>query len=299
MAKTKEDLTKSREFRAEVIDKYGDVPTSVWKMSYADNHLVLDTRVKQYEVSYTNPDMSKDMQGAFETSGRSVRGKGAGQSMQPYDNVERILKFYSEPGDTVLDPTMGVATAITVTNHLNRNFIGYDVSKEHFAINEKVRDHLQGKTGQGVLFDNECTIELHNQSSENMTQVPDNSVDCVFFSPPYWDTEYYGDEPDQLGYKKTYPQFLQGLGRIVSECYRALKPGKFCVMNINDFRKDGKFYDFHGDTINLMNQAGFERWDTIIMVWPSCIGAAFASQVEGRKKTAKAHEYLIVGRKPL
>lgn len=109
--------------------------------------------------------------------------------------------------------------------------------------------------------------------------------------------EYYDNDPRQIGYNKTYEEFLAGLKRILAECYRVLKPGKICAFNVNDFRKDGKFYMFHADTARLMQEVGFKLHDIIIIVWGNCMGSAFANQVWERKVSAKRHEYLVIGKK--
>ena len=297
MAKTQEDLDKSREFRQKVLEKYGEVPTSIWKISFKKNKLVCDPTIRQAEVAIKDPTLSKELNEAFGSSGRTVRGKNAGQSTLPYDMMERVVKFYSEPGETVLDPTMGDPTAMTVTYHLNRNFIGYDISKENFNINEQLKERLLGKGEQKTLINNDVFINIYNKSSGNMDDIESNSIDLIFFSPPYWDTEYYGEEKEQLGFGKSYKEFLVGLGNVINETYRVLKPEKYCAININDFRKNKQFYDFHMDVATLMKKAGYKRYDTIIIVWPNCIGQCFARQVESRKVCAKQHEYILIGKK--
>lgn len=87
----------------------------------------------------------------------------------------------------------------------------------------------------------------------------------MFTSPPYWDTEHYGDEPQQLGLGKTYQEFLEGLGQLISEAVRVLKPGRFLALDVNDFTRRGEFYAFHLDTWGLMLKAGLEAWDVGIL----------------------------------
>ena len=127
----------------------------------------------------------------------------------------------------------------------------------------------------------------------------DASIDYVTTSPPYWDLGIYGDEPEQVGSgSETYEEFLQKLGDIFKECYRVLKPGKFMNVQVNDFRKNGIFYDYHGDTTRLLKSIGFVYWDLIIYnisVHP--LAAVFTSQLEDRKMFAKMHEYNIVVKK--
>ncbi|HEC40007.1 hypothetical protein LCGC14_0509310 [marine sediment metagenome] len=302
MSKTDKDLQISREFRKNFKKKYGEVFTSVWKVNWTKNKLVEDPRTRQSEMSYTekHKDEFKSLDEikqakAWETSGRSVRS-GA-ESTLPYNILERCLRFYSNKGDVFLDPTMGDMTVMTCAYNLERNFIGYDISKKNFDINNELRDKLLGKAEQKKLMDKDILLEIYNKSSESMPEVEDDSVDFIFFSPPYWDLEFYGDEKEQLGYNKTYDEFLKGMLNVMRECWRVLKVGKFCVINVNDFRKDNRFYDYHADIIRIANLVMFNRHDTIIMLYPNCIGQAFATQIEERKIAPKQHEYILVFKK--
>ena len=185
MAKTREDLEKSREIRRRVIKTYGGVPTSVWKINYSKNKLVWDPRPRQSDVAWKDKSGDKELQKAWGLCNKSVR-HGA-QSTLPYDMIERVLKFYSNKGDTFLDPTMGDPTVMTASFQLGRNFIGYDVSEENFNINEQLRKKITGKTSQKILKSGkEPTIDIYKKSSENMDDVSNESVDVVFFSPPYY-----------------------------------------------------------------------------------------------------------------
>lgn len=296
MGKTREDLDISREIRRRVIKTYGEVPTSVWKIDFTKNKFVWDPRTRQSEVAWKDKSGDKELEKAWGLCNKSVR-HGA-QSTLPYDMVERVLKFYSNIGDVFLDPTMGDPTVMTVAYQLKRHFIGYDISEENFNINAQLKEKLKGETEQKTLdTGSNPNIDIYKKSSEDMNDVADESVDVVFFSPPYYNIEFYGKEAQQLGYGKTYEEFLAGLGTIINECYRTMKYGKYCAININDFVMKGKFYDFHMDVAKLMDKAGFRRHDTIIINWQNCIGQAFASQVEAWKKTAKIHEYILIGKK--
>lgn len=302
MAKTEEDLQKSRDFRKGFKSKYGEVFTSIWKVNFSKNKLVEDPRTRQEEVSYTETHKEeflglekKKLAKAFSTSGKSVRA-GA-ESTLPYNILERCLKFYSEQNDVFLDPTMGDMTVMTCAYNLSRNFIGYDISKKNFDINAALKEKLLGRAAQKKLYEKKIFIDIYHKSGENMVDVNNDSVDFIFFSPPYWDLEFYGTEEEQLGYNKTYEQFLEGLFKVIKECHRTIKSNKYCVINVNDFRKNNQMYIYHKDVIELANKAGFKTHDIIIMIYPNCIGQAFATQIEERKIAPKQHEYLLVFKK--
>ncbi|MGL2892656.1 Card1-like endonuclease domain-containing protein [Helicobacter pylori] len=78
-------------------------------------------------------------------------------------------------------------------------------------------------------------------SSTNMNEVPDNSVDLIVTSPPYFNIKDYAKNGTQdlqhstqhvedLGALEKYEDYLLGLLKVWLECYRALKPnGKLCI----------------------------------------------------------------------
>jgi len=71
-----------------------------------------------------------------------------------------------------------------------------------------------------------------------------------------------------------------------------------CAWCINDFRKGGILYPYHASVITLFENVGFKLHDIVITDLGYPIGAAFATQLEDQKRTAKRHEYIIIGRKP-
>jgi len=319
MAKNDESLIKSREVRSKILSKYGEIPKSIYKPDYSwGKHVIEFEERKQHNIaikkhktiSYGNTVeielqdgtkkeveiKSQQQWNAYNASSKSIRGKTGGLSTFPPALAKRIVLFYSNKGDTVLDPCAGHNSRMQVTYELERNYIGYDISKEFMEFNEKIKAEITGGGSQSLMFTPKNSIVLKEKSSEKLDE-EDNSINMVYTSPPYWDLEYYGEEEGQIGYNHTYEEFLGGLGRIVNECYRVLKSDSYCIFNVNDFRKNGVMYTYHSDVIDLFKKAGFKMHDVIIVEWASAMGACFASQVEERKITAKSHEYLIIGKK--
>jgi len=138
-------------------------------------------------------------------------------------------------------------------------------------------------------------IELREGDSRTLPW-DDHFAQFTITSPPYWDLEYYGDEIGQLG-RASYYEFLTGLEAVAAENFRCLSHNSFCVWCINDFRKDGKFYNYHGDVIKLMTRVGFTQWDMVIVDFGTSIKAAFTVQNYQQKIIPKRHEYWPVFRK--
>ncbi|MHA2074056.1 MAG: DNA-methyltransferase [Candidatus Hodarchaeales archaeon] len=76
-------------------------------------------------------------------------------------------------------------------------------------------------------------LEIDNQkvffkSSENMKEVPSESVTLIVTSPPYWNVRDYGG--DQIGFGQSYSEYIKSLNKVWRECLRVLQPnGKFAI----------------------------------------------------------------------
>jgi len=75
-----------------------------------------------------------------------------------------------------------------------------------------------------------------------LKQIPDNSIDCVITSPPYWQQriyeDYYGTIEGILGSEKKPEDYVNNLLQITREIKRILKPTGTFWLNLGD-----KFYN--------------------------------------------------------
>lgn len=70
------------------------------------------------------------------------------------------------------------------------------------------------------------THRLKTADSRDLSFIPDNSVDLVVTSPPYWTLkDYEVGQKGQLGDIEDYEQFLRELDKVWKECVRVLKMG--------------------------------------------------------------------------
>jgi len=75
--------------------------------------------------------------------------------------------------------------------------------------------------------------KIINGDSRNMTELPDNSVNLVITSPPYWQLKDYGSD-NQIGFHDSYESYINNLNLVWKECYRALSNGCRLCINIGD-----------------------------------------------------------------
>lgn len=68
---------------------------------------------------------------------------------------------------------------------------------------------------------------------ETLSRMPDNFLDCVITSPPYWQLRDYG-YPEQWGLEPTFQEYLEHLWMLMDEIYRVLKPEGTVWVNLGD-----------------------------------------------------------------
>lgn len=294
-------LAVSRDYRQSFIEEFGFVPRSILVHDKTDKAIDMMAMDRDYrkmshrELQKKDGISGKEMQKAFETAHRGVRGEGKALSRFPQNIGRLLVKFYCPERGMVYDPFAGHNSRMQLTYEANRNYIGYDVSKAFMTANLEIKDLLY-QANQGKMIKLQTTITLELQDSK-ATGLPSDCMDFTVTSPPYWDLEYYGDEPEQLGKAKTYESFLSNLEYHVAENYRVLKPGCFCAWCVNDFRKGGVFYCYHADLIEVFRKVGFELYTVYIIDLGEPIQNAFVRNIKPRMSFSKCHEYCLVFRK--
>lgn len=73
----------------------------------------------------------------------------------------------------------------------------------------------------------------HESCIDTIKKMPDNFLDCVITSPPYWQLRDYGYE-GQWGLEPTFEEYLEHLWQMMDELWRVLKPTGTCWINLGD-----------------------------------------------------------------
>lgn len=71
-------------------------------------------------------------------------------------------------------------------------------------------------------------------------EVDDESVDLVFYSPPYFDLHKYGESSQEIGHGQNLEQYLDSMARLNRACARVLKPTGNLVINVMDLVRNGR-----------------------------------------------------------
>jgi hypothetical protein len=104
---------------------------------------------------------------------------------------------------------------------------------------------------------------IHNSDCiEGMHAMPENSVDCVIFSPPFGDLFVYSDSERDLGNAGEGQSFMDQYKYFANALTRVLRPGRIACVHCTDLpMRKGKhgaigLQDFSGDLVRAHTDAG-------------------------------------------
>lgn len=230
-------------------------------------------------------------------------------AMFPTQLTSRLIQIYTKnKGEIILDPFLGSGSTTVSAYKLGKKGIGFELSKEYIKLAESRVKETQLNLEQKPT--DLIKPEIYNKTIFDIPNVlPECSVDLVITSPPYWDIltakrsadrkeiRKYSDSKEDLGNIPDYNVFLDKLKEAFAGVYKVLKKGKYCIVVVMDIRKKSKFYPFHMDVVNKMQEIGFELDD--IMIWDRQkeynnmrpLGYPFVFRVN------KVHEFILIFRK--
>jgi len=70
-------------------------------------------------------------------SGKCFVGKRNHQTEKPQDILEFFLKYWSDPGDVICDPTMGSGSTGVACKRKGRKFIGMELTDKYYGVAQK------------------------------------------------------------------------------------------------------------------------------------------------------------------
>jgi len=255
-------------------DRYGYIPKSIWDITKSKEltRLVKDDSMERY---------------------RDGNGKQPLSEFNP-DIAKRCLQIWSDEGDKVLDPFMNRGTTSIIAAYFGRQGYGNEIVESYY---DNVDQRVKELIASGKEWAKNIHLTLGDAKDFDTNGNLSEFFDYIYTSPPYWNVERYESCDGQLSDIKTYEAFLVDYGFIIEILYEILKPNKFVTYVVNDFRRNGKYHWFSGDTITLFMAAGFELWDVVINVIRTPFVSGVDNAVRKQRRTVKYHEYVLTFKK--
>lgn len=83
-------------------------------------------------------------------------------------------------------------------------------------------------------------IIYNNDSLSQLRLLPDDCIDCMVTSPPYYGLRDYNGGEDEIGREDTLQAYIDALRNVFHECQRVLKPDGTLWLNIGDSYSKGR-----------------------------------------------------------
>ncbi|MEA1994262.1 MAG: DNA methyltransferase [Euryarchaeota archaeon] len=166
---------------------------------------------------------------------------------------KRLIRYFTFPGDTVLDPFVGSGTTLEAAQETGRNAVGIDCSLKAIGVSKKKinpRDNL--------------SITAMGGDARDLSRFGKNEFDFIVTSPPYFDIVRYSTDNSQIGNLKDYGEFIENVIIAFEECRRVLKLKKYLSVITADIRKAHQYYPTHIDYINRLGEIGFKLHQIMI-----------------------------------
>ena len=170
---------------------------------------------------------------------------------------------------------------------LKQEIINYYKNENIKKMNE-FYDFRQQRKNMPLIHKITCPLLLVGDSSETLKELPDNSIQLAFTSPPYYNAREYSDY-------KSYADYLEKMKKIFIACNRVIEEGRFFIVNVSPVitkRAGCEFesirYPIHYDFHKILTEAGFYFIDEIIWIKPE---PSVPDRVSGYKQTRKPLSY--------
>ena len=189
-----------------------------------------------------------------------------------YQDVARLVRFFTKAGETVLDPFVGVGSTLKAAALEGRKGIGIELNKKYADL---ARLRLQAELTNSHAVSRDDQKVVLGDARKVIPKLPSNSVKLVVTSPPYWtilhkkdhkarqervahglDTQYSSDATD-LGNIESYPAFLNAVADTLALTRLCLVDGGHLCIVVGDFRQKSKYFMFHADLAREMEERGF------------------------------------------
>jgi len=183
-----------------------------------------------------------------------------------YQDVERLIKFFTKKGNKVLDPFSGVGSTIKACALNQRTGVGIELSEKW---NSLAKERIETEVGEG---ESEKHIFINDDCTKALDILEKDSIDFVVTSPPYWSIlnkkldhktktraennlkTNYSDDKNDLGNIEDYNDFVDVLvNDVVVKCGEVLKEKKYLCLIVSDFRNKSEYISFHSDLIQKIN----------------------------------------------
>lgn len=199
--------------------------------------------------------------------------------------AEIIYLWFSNPGDSVLDPFAGGSVRGIVAAETGRNYVGVDLREEQVEANRENAEQVCKDIMPVWICGDSIGIK----------KLAPGEYDFVLTCPPYGDLEIYSDDERDLS-NMSNDEFDKIYFQIMKTTADMLKKNRFAAVVVGNYRdKNGFLRDLCGLTINAMEAGGARYYNEMIYLQPiGSMPTKITRQFNGGRKVGKIHQNVLI-----
>lgn len=191
--------------------------------------------------------------------------------------------WFTNPGDSIIDPFAGGSVRGIVAAELGRLYVGVDLRQEQIDAN--------------IANAEICTVYKPHWicgDSVNIIDLAPGKYDFLFTCPPYGDLEVYSDDPRDIS-NMSDDDFDEAYGKILRDAVSMLEQDRFACVVVGNYRdKRGYLRDLAGLTVRAMESAGARYYNDFIFVTPcGSLPIRAGKPFQATRKMGRTHQYCL------
>lgn len=247
------------------IDKANAILFPEEKSAFALNNALNDLTAKEWLPETVSVFSQKGL-GANHRNAQIEKQHPAPFSFQ---DVGRLIQFYTKENQKILDPFSGVASTVKACAVNNRIGYGIELNPKYHKLG---LERIQTEILESNPYKEKQNL-INGDSTKEIKKFKKDFFDFIITSPPYWnilDTvdhkngarvqngldHKYSDAENDLANIVEYKDFLKEISTFFNNCSKYLKKGKYMNIIVSDFRKKDKYFIFHADLARELEKKG-------------------------------------------
>jgi len=260
---------------------------------------------------------------SFPKRGAWATHKGDYRGNWPPQIPRALILMYTQPGDIVLDPMVGSGTTLIEAKLLGRRSIGVDINynaviltlhrlywleqyirklKETSKVISNPFESFRTVNGVSLEEIEKAEYKVYHGDARKLELIPDESIDLIATHPPYFNIIKYSSKEEIVGdlsRAKNLEQYLTWMKEVAKECYRVLKPGKYCAILIGDTRIHKHYVPLSHYVLEVFLDVGFALKEEVIKIQHKMKTTREVwKKIKDRDFLLIYHEKLLIFRKP-
>jgi DNA modification methylase len=189
----------------------------------------------------------------------------------PETLAQEFIEFFTQKGQTVLDPMVGTGSTLIACLRAKRSGIGIELNPKYAAIAKQIvaeeARRLDARTTKKIH------VEVIQGDAAEKIKTIHGPIDFVITSPPYWDMlhargaetqkkrraapgldVHYSDDPRDLGNVHDYDEFVERLAQIYEALFPLLRDKAYLTIIVKNVKKGGKIYPLAWDLAKRLSR---------------------------------------------